>query len=261
MGKYLSYEIDGRAHLGVIEGSQLRGLAGISELNSTLDLSILEAAERDEYAVPVVTVRRLPASPHPRKIFCVGLNYDEHIAEAGREKPTYPVLFTKFASNLIGPDDAIQLPFESAQVDYEGELAVIIGNPGRRIRENAAMDHVLGFAVTNDITMRDYQYKTHQWWLQGKAWDRSTPLDATILTPSEVDLATAGDPDCCERTDDAGIERGPSHLLHPPLDRSHLDIHGTPVRGCHHDRHAGRGGLPPRPTSFSEGRRRSHRRN
>jgi acylpyruvate hydrolase len=121
----------------------------------------------------------------------VGLNYRSHIEETRREDSRYPVLFTNFASALLPADGVIELPPESDQVDYEGELAVVIGRTGRRIGEADAQNHVLGYAVANDVTMRDYQYKTHQW-LQGKSWDRSTPLGPDIVTPGEVDIDSAG---------------------------------------------------------------------
>jgi acylpyruvate hydrolase len=95
------------------------------------------------------------------------------------------VLFTKWAQSLTGPRDPIALPPESVQVDYEGELAVVIGTAGRRIAAADALAHVAGYTVANDVTMRDYQYKTHQW-LQGKAWDACTPLGPWLVTPDEV---------------------------------------------------------------------------
>ncbi|NRQ32178.1 fumarylacetoacetate hydrolase family protein [Nonomuraea sp. NN258] len=124
--------------------------------------------------------------PPAGKILCVGLNYREHVDETGRELPAYPVWFTKFPSALIGHEDDILLPPESRQVDYEAELAVVIGEPGRRIARADALDHVLGYTVANDVTMRDYQYKTHQW-LQGKAWDRSTPIGPELVPADAVD--------------------------------------------------------------------------
>jgi acylpyruvate hydrolase len=89
------------------------------------------------------------------------------------------------------PYDDIVLPLESKQVDFEGELAVVIGRPGRRIAEAEAAGYVLGYAVANDVTMRDYQYKTHQW-MQGKAWDASTPIGPYLVLPEEVDIDNAG---------------------------------------------------------------------
>ncbi len=101
--------------------------------------------------------------PHPTKILCVGLNYRDHVIETKRDVPTYPVMFPKYASSLLGAYDDIALPPESTQGDYEGELAIVIGRTGRRIAEADALDHVLGYSTGNDITLRDFQYKTHQW--------------------------------------------------------------------------------------------------
>jgi acylpyruvate hydrolase len=100
------------------------------------------------------------------------------------------VLFTKFASSLIAAGQDILLPAEGGQPDYEGELAVIIGKPGRRIPEGQALSHVLGYCPANDVTIRDFQYLTHQW-LQGKAWDASTPLGPAIVRPDETDLSAS----------------------------------------------------------------------
>ena len=167
-------------------------LAGIGALGPDTTTEVLANAVREvDAAVPAAEVRLLPASPRPQKVLCVGLNYASHVAETKREMPDYPVLFPKFASNLIGPSDDIVVPKAAELPDYEGEMAVIIGRPGRHIPEQDALDHVLGYSVANDVSMRDYQYKSHQW-LQGKAWDDSTPVGPHIVTPDEVDLDTAG---------------------------------------------------------------------
>ncbi|WP_306999940.1 fumarylacetoacetate hydrolase family protein [Arthrobacter sp. V1I7] len=108
-----------------------------------------------------------------------------------RQHGRFPVLFPKYTSTLIGPADDIILPPESTQVDFEGELAVIIGRTGRRIAEQDAMDHVLGYCVSNDVTMRDYQNRSHQW-LQGKVWDNTTPVGPYIVTRTEADISKAG---------------------------------------------------------------------
>lgn len=164
-------------------------LAGIPELGALTPTSVLADPPLDRAgAVPLEEVTLRAVVPRTSKIFCVGLNYLNHVGETGREIPEYPVLFTKFAESLIGPRDLIALPPESVQVDYEGELAVVIGRPGRRIAQGAALPHVAGYTIANDVTMRDFQYKTHQW-LQGKAWDASTPVGPWLVTPDE-----AGDP-------------------------------------------------------------------
>lgn len=101
------------------------------------------------------------------------------------ELPSYPVLFTKWASSMTAAGDPVELPPESEEVDYEGELAVIIGRAGRRIKIEDALGHVAGVSVANDITMRDYQRRSHQW-LQGKAWDACIPLGPELVTLDEV---------------------------------------------------------------------------
>ena len=188
---FASYEHQGRCHVGRVEGDTLVPLAGPSELGPQTPSDVLAALDAAGPAVPVGEVRFRPVVPHPDKIICVGLNYLTHIGETGRDRPQYPVLFTKFASSLIGARDPISVPAESVQVDYEGELAVIIGRAGRRIDRQAALAHVMGFSVANDVTMRDYQYKTHQW-LQGKAWENSTPIGPYLHTADEVDMTAAG---------------------------------------------------------------------
>ena len=191
--RYASYEAEGGVRgVGEVRGETLVPLAGLAGIDSAVSPSGLESATRLHSAsVPLAHVRLRPVVQNPTKVVCVGLNYLGHVEETKRDLPTYPVLFPKFASSLIGAGDDIVLPPESGQVDFEGELAVVIGTRGRRIPEASALDHVLGYSVANDVTMRDFQYRTHQW-MQGKAWDDSTPVGPFLVTPDEVDLATAG---------------------------------------------------------------------
>jgi acylpyruvate hydrolase len=188
---YIHYEHNGTPALGEVSGETVVPLAGLREIDRTTTTEVLRSAERlTAQSVPLAEVRIRPASPVAGKVICVGLNYKAHVAETGRDLPTYPVLFPKYASNLIGPTDEILLPPEVEAADYEGEMAVVIGRPGRRVPEEKAMDLVLGYSVSNDVSMRDYQYKSHQW-MQGKAWDGSTPLGPTIVTPEETDVSAA----------------------------------------------------------------------
>lgn len=126
-----------------------------------------------------------PVVPRPGKIFCVGLNYRTHILEMGRELPQFPTLFAKFAEALIGPGDPVELAPESAAVDWEAELAVVIGAPVRRATTEEAEQAIAGFAVLNDVTMRDWQYRSVQW-LQGKTFEATTPLGPWLVTPDEL---------------------------------------------------------------------------
>ncbi len=174
-------------HLAVaIEGDRAVPIRGVTELGPGTPLSLLNDPPLDgESSLPVDQLYRRPVVPRPGKVICVGLNYAAHIEETKREPSDYPVLFTKFATTLTGPQDPIPLPPESDAIDYEGELVVVIGDRGRRIARERALEFVAGYAVANDVSMRDYQYKTHQW-LQGKAWDASTPVGPDLVTLDEA---------------------------------------------------------------------------
>jgi acylpyruvate hydrolase len=127
----------------------------------------------------------LPVVPRPPKVICVGLNYRDHAEETGTKIPEQPVFFSKFTSCLIAAGDPIIVPRVSDQVDYEVELALVIGRPGRYIREADAASHVAGYTILNDISIRDYQMRTSQW-LVGKVFDRTTPVGPELVTPDEV---------------------------------------------------------------------------
>ena len=133
----------------------------------------------------VASLDYAPVVPRPSKILCVGLNYRNHILEMGRELPEYPTIFAKFAEALIGATDDIALAPESDAVDWEAELAVIIGSPVRRADTDQAAAAIAGFSVLNDITMRDWQYRTTEW-LQGKTFEATTPLGPVLVTPDEL---------------------------------------------------------------------------
>jgi acylpyruvate hydrolase len=126
-----------------------------------------------------------PPVPAPGKIVCVGLNYRTHILEMGRELPTHPTLFAKYAEALVGPHDEIALDPASDAVDWEAELALVLGATVRRATEPEAEAAIAGFAVLNDVTMRDWQYRTPQW-LQGKTFEGSTPFGPVLVTPDEL---------------------------------------------------------------------------
>jgi 2-keto-4-pentenoate hydratase/2-oxohepta-3-ene-1,7-dioic acid hydratase in catechol pathway len=108
------------------------------------------------------TVELLPVIPNPDKILCVGVNYKTHLKETGREQPPYPMIFTRFANSQVGHAQPMLRPPESEKFDYEGELAVIIGKPGRRVPAERAFDHVAGYACYNDGSIRDWQRHTVQ---------------------------------------------------------------------------------------------------
>ncbi|MYY00742.1 MULTISPECIES: fumarylacetoacetate hydrolase family protein [unclassified Streptomyces] len=126
-----------------------------------------------------------PVVPGPSKVICVGLNYRNHIQEMGRDLPEHPTLFAKFADTLTGPGDDILRPQETDRFDWEAELALVIGRPARRARGQEAERAIAGFTVLNDITCRDWQFRTREW-LQGKMWDASTPVGPCLVTPDEL---------------------------------------------------------------------------
>ena len=123
--------------------------------------------------------------PNPSKVVCVGLNYKKHITEMGRPLPEYPTLFTKFADTLIGANDDILRPGETEEFDWEAELTVVIGRPVRRAAGADAEAAIAGFTVMNDVTCRDWQFRTREW-TQGKNWDSTTPVGPCLVTPDEV---------------------------------------------------------------------------
>jgi acylpyruvate hydrolase len=142
---------------------------------------------RRERAAPVAAADAefAPVVPRPGKIICVGLNYRAHILETGRQPPEYPTLFAKFAETLMGAHDELVLPSASEKVDWEVELGVIIGRPVYRATPAEAAAAIAGYTVMNDVSMRDWQSRTLQW-LQGKAFEHTTPAGPYLVTPDEV---------------------------------------------------------------------------
>ncbi|KAA0109040.1 fumarylacetoacetate hydrolase family protein [Mycolicibacterium sp. P9-22] len=137
---------------------------------------------------PAGTVAELQLGPpvlDPKKVLCVGLNYSDHVGETGRDFPTHPDIFSKFASSLIGPFEPIDCGEVSPNIDFEGELAIVIGRSCRRVSDDEALSHVAGLTVLNDISARDLQKRGTQW-LPGKAVDNSTPCGPALVTLDEV---------------------------------------------------------------------------
>ncbi|MBU6529604.1 fumarylacetoacetate hydrolase family protein [Streptomyces mayonensis] len=145
--------------------------------------SVVAAAEGP--LVRVEADRLAPVVPNPGKIVCVGLNYATHITEMGRDLPEYPTLFAKYPEALIGPNDTLTLPPESDAVDWEAELTVVVGRSVRRADHETAQAAIAGYTILNDITTRDWQYRTKEW-LQGKTWEATTPLGPCLITPDEL---------------------------------------------------------------------------
>jgi 2-keto-4-pentenoate hydratase/2-oxohepta-3-ene-1,7-dioic acid hydratase in catechol pathway len=142
-------------------------------------------------AINLNGVRLLPPVPAPPKILCVGLNYDDHLEESGLKKPVYPEIFGRFSTSLIAHKQPIRLPRESSMLDYEAELAVVIGEPGRRIPRERALGHVAGYSLFNDATIRDFQLRTPQWTM-GKNFDGTGAFGPWLVTPDGVPPGARG---------------------------------------------------------------------
>ncbi|HKI32371.1 MAG TPA: fumarylacetoacetate hydrolase family protein [Gemmataceae bacterium] len=147
-----------------------------------------EAARRaDAVKHEASRVRFLPPVTDPRKIICIGLNYRDHAAESGAPIPRDPVLFSKYATALIGHDAAIVLPSVSNEVDYEAELVVVIGKGGRHLSAEQAKGHVAGYTVGHDVSARDWQLKKDgKQWMVGKTFDTFAPCGPVLVTADEV---------------------------------------------------------------------------
>jgi 2,4-didehydro-3-deoxy-L-rhamnonate hydrolase len=134
---------------------------------------------------PLAEVRLLAPVPRPGKIICVGLNYRDHAKETGAAIPSEPILFSKFASSVVGPGADVLVPPESDEVDYEAELAVVIGRRASRVAAADALGHVAGYACANDVSSRSLQFLSGQW-LLGKAIDTFLPLGPYLVTADDV---------------------------------------------------------------------------
>jgi acylpyruvate hydrolase len=126
-----------------------------------------------------------PLVPTPSKIVCVGLNYRQHAAEMGADPPEYPTLFAKFAQSLIGAHDPLEIPYGSQSTDWEAELVIVAQGPTRHCPAAEVDTAIAGFTVGNDVSERAYQNRTSEW-LQGKSWDRTTPVGPVMVTTDEV---------------------------------------------------------------------------
>ena len=199
------------------DGTTLTEIDGFADVGELLRTEAWEATARAATGAthPLEGADLAPVVPFPGKIICVGHNYRNHIKEMGREIPEYPTLFAKYQESLIGPNDDLALPQESDAVDWEAELAVVIGKTGRRISEADAADHIAGYAVLNDVSMRDYQFRTIQW-LQGKTWEKSTPFGPALVTKDEFSgglMTTAVDGDIQQQTPTNDVVFTPEFLV------------------------------------------------
>ena len=192
--KLLSYSLRGASSWGALVNGRIVDLQAAFQgraptLRSALaqfSLDELEAlAASHPASIDVKDISCLPVIPDAAKIFCIGLNYDEHRIEAKRDKTAQPTVFLRLAASQIGHDEPLLLPPESERFDYEGEIAVIIGRAGRRIPEQEAWGHIAGYAPYNDGSIRDWQSHTTQW-TPGKNFPATGGFGPWMVTRGEI---------------------------------------------------------------------------
>jgi 2-keto-4-pentenoate hydratase/2-oxohepta-3-ene-1,7-dioic acid hydratase in catechol pathway len=160
------------------DGSTVRDLLGSDRLAEAADIS-----GGDQ--VPLAQIELQPPVPDPEKIVCIGLNYRAHAAEAGIDPPYAPTFFAKFRNALAPPGATVALPAASSKVDYEAEVAFVVGRRAKDVAESQALDHVAGYMLLNDLSARDLQFATPQW-MPGKVFDGSAPCGPALVTPDEA---------------------------------------------------------------------------
>ncbi len=195
--KLASYQHNNAAGYGIVEGDSIIDLslrigARFPDLRTLLAHEGLAEArkacgQKPDFRLADVTL--LPTIPNPGKIFCIGLNYEDHRQETKREKTEAPAVFVRFPESQVGHGQPILRPRESTKLDFEGEIAVIIGKPGRRIGEKDSWDHIAGYSCYNDGSVRDWQWATTQW-TAGKNFVATGGFGPWMVTADEIPANT-----------------------------------------------------------------------
>ena len=188
--RLVSYSAAQGPRAGLLRDGRVFPVRGDHTILSLLQGALLGEVEAED--TPMEGVELLPPIARPGKLICIGLNYRGHAAEQGQEPPETPTFFAKFANALAAPGATVRLPAWSRKVDYEAEVAFVIGDRCKDVPAEAAMGHVAGYTLLNDLSARDYQFKTPQW-MPGKTFDGAAPCGPALVTPDE-----AGPPDAIE---------------------------------------------------------------
>ncbi|WP_214512806.1 fumarylacetoacetate hydrolase family protein [Pseudomonas brassicacearum] len=201
--KLASFIVQGRSSYGVVEGDQIIDLESLkptlgSDLKQAIGHNRLNELSTARLAslprIPLAHVTFLPVIPNPGKVLCIGINYATHVRETGREMPTYPMIFTRFADSQTAHLQPIVRPTASHKLDFEGELAVVIGKAARHVKPADALDYVAGYACYNDGSVRDWQKHTIQF-VPGKNFPNTGGFGPWLVTGDEI-----GDPQDLELT-------------------------------------------------------------
>jgi 2-keto-4-pentenoate hydratase/2-oxohepta-3-ene-1,7-dioic acid hydratase in catechol pathway len=182
------FRFNGKISYGIVLGEKVipAEKLGIPETVEEFIASGMKVSPEGEEGIPLSGMELLAPLSNPPKIICLGLNYFDHAEEQGREPPRDPVIFLKPRTSIAGPFEDIPVPFDyTTQVDYEVELAVVIGRKGKRIPEDEAMNYVFGYMVFNDLSARDIQFGDKQW-TRGKSLDKFAPMGPWITTRDEI---------------------------------------------------------------------------
>lgn len=182
------FRFDGKISYGIVLGEKVipAEKLGIPETVEEFIASGIRVSPEGKEGIPLSKVELLAPLSNPPKIICLGLNYFDHAEEQGKEPPKDPVIFLKPRTSIAGPFEDIPVPFDyTTQVDYEVELAVVIGRKGKRIPEEEAMNYVFGYMVFNDLSARDIQFGDKQW-TRGKSLDKFAPMGPWITTRDEI---------------------------------------------------------------------------
>ncbi|MBK5463228.1 fumarylacetoacetate hydrolase family protein [Peribacillus sp. TH16] len=201
--KIASFSVKSDHHIGIVQDDQIISLTALgpddfpacmktfiergSELRKRAE-QLIEQRGNDDAKFSLSEVKFLPPIAQPEKIICVGLNYIDHCTETGMEPPASPVIFSKYANAIVGQNDVIEIPINSKEVDFEAELAIVIGKKAKNVSEEEANDYVFGYTIMNDISARDLQFQDGQW-SRGKTADTFAPIGPVVVTHDEV-----GDP-------------------------------------------------------------------
>ncbi|MGZ9817919.1 fumarylacetoacetate hydrolase family protein [Peribacillus simplex] len=201
--KIATFSVQTEQHIGIVQDDQIISLTALgpeefpacmkkfiergSELRSRAE-QLIEQRINDDAVFKLSEVKILPPFTKPDKIICVGLNYFDHCKETGMEPPESPVIFSKYANAIAGHNDPIEIPINSTEVDFEAELAFVIGREAKHVSEEEADDYVFGYTIMNDISARDLQFQDGQW-SRGKTADTFAPFGPVVVTHDEV-----GDP-------------------------------------------------------------------
>ena len=198
--RFITFERGGQEGIAVEVNGGLRGYLKESAgypgnlddlLQDEADLLAVGNALAEGLVIHPAEIHHLPLLRRPRKIICIGLNYVDHSVEAGFTPPEYPTVFARFATTLIGNQAPIIRPKVSIELDYEGEVAAVIGKGGRHISLEDALDHIAGYAIFNDASIREYQWKSPQWTM-GKNFDATGALGPVFVTADELPAGCAG---------------------------------------------------------------------